>query len=261
MGETMREITVEICCGSYYDGLQAEAGGAKRIELNSALHLGGLTPSLAELILLKQNTGLEIITMVRPRGAGFCYHSQDFAVMYADCELLLKYGADGVAFGCLKADGTIQEEQTEKLLALIKAHKKEAVFHRAFDCVPDAKTAIEQLITLGVDRILTSGLQEKAIDGAELIADLQQKYGSQIEILAGSGVNHDNAAPLLKKTGVIQIHSSCKAWLPDPTTSGKNVTYAYAAAASPADDRNRYEVVSADLVKRLIDSIHIPTAD
>lgn len=256
----MKEIVVEICCGSYYDGLQAEAGGAKRIELNSALHLGGLTPSLAELILLKQNTSLNVITMVRPRGAGFCYHSQDFEVMYADCELLLKHGADGAAFGCLQENGTIHEEQTKKLLDLIKSYKKEAVFHRAFDCVPDAGEAIERLIMLGVDRILTSGLQEKALDGAELIADLQKRYGTQIEILAGSGVNHNNAAALLKQTGVKQIHSSCKAWLPDPTTSGSNVTYAYALAASKTDDLNRYEVVSADLVKKLFDSINIPTA-
>jgi len=250
----MKEIIVEICCGSYYDGLQAEAGGAKRIELNCALHLGGLTPSLAELILLKQNTSLNIVTMVRPRGAGFCYHAQDFAVMYADCELLLKHGADGIAFGCLEEDGTIHIDQTKKLLSLIKSYQKEAVFHRAFDCVPDANAAIQLLISLGVDRILTSGLKEKAFDGAGLIADLQKQYGAQIEILAGSGVNSGNAAELLRLTGINQIHSSCKAWLPDPTTTGKHVTYAYAAAADQ-DDRNRYEIVSADLVKELIDSV------
>lgn len=251
----MTEIIVEICCGSYYDGLQAEAGGAKRIELNSALHLGGLTPSLAELILLKQDTSLNIVTMVRPRGAGFCYHAHDFEVMYADCDLLLKHGADGIAFGCLENDGTIHIEHTKKLLDLIKSYKKEAVFHRAIDCVPDAGAAVERLIAIGIDRILTSGQKEKALDGAELIADLQKKYGRQIEILAGSGINHNNVGKLLKKTGINQIHSSCKTWLPDPTTTGKNVTYAY---ASDLDDSNQYDVVSADLVEKLINSIKTP---
>lgn len=255
----MTEIIVEICCGSYYDGLQAEVGGTKRIELNSALHLGGLTPSLAELILLKQNTGLDIVAMVRPRGAGFCYHAHDFELMYADCELLLKHGADGIAFGCLKEDGTIHIEQTKKLLDLTKSYKKEAVFHRAFDCVPDTGAAIERLITIGVDRILTSGQKEKALDGVDLIAGLQKKYGTKIEILAGSGINHNNAAELLKKTGINQIHSSCKAWLPDPTTTGKNITYAYAFAVSDNDVINRYDVVSTELVEKLIDSVR--TAD
>lgn len=251
----MKEIIVEICCGSYYDGLQAAAGGAKRIELNSALHLGGLTPSLAELILLKQNTNLNIVTMVRPRGAGFCYHSRDFEIMYADCEILLKHGADGIAFGCLQNDGKIHQEQTKKLLGLIKSHQKEAVFHRAFDCVPDAGDAVESLISLGIDRILTSGLKEKAFDGAGLIADLQDKYGARIEILAGSGINHTNAAALIRQTGIHQIHSSCKTWLHDPTTTGKNVTYAYVSPTSADDDINRYDVVSADLVRTLIHSV------
>lgn len=154
---------------------------------------------------------------------------------------------------------TIHLEQTKKLMNLIKSYQKEAVFHRAFDCVPDAGTAVEQLITTGVDRILTSGQKEKALDGAELIADLQKNYGTQIEILAGSGINHNNAAELLKKTGIHQIHSSCKTWLPDPTTTGKNITYAYAFADSVNDNINRYEVVSADLVKKLIGSIKAPS--
>lgn len=254
----MKETIVEICCGSYYDGLQAAAGGAKRIELNSALHLGGLTPSLAGLTLLKQNTNLNIVAMVRPRGAGFCYLAEDFEMMYADCELLLKNGADGIAFGFLREDATIQTEQTKKLVDLIKSYHKEAVFHRAFDCVPDPDAAIVQLISLGIDRVLTSGLKEKAFDGAELIADLQKKYGTRIEILGGGGVNPGNAAKLLELTGINQIHSSCKAWLPDPTTTGRHVTYAYAPVPPDQEHANRYEVVSQDLVKKLIDSVSIP---
>ena len=106
------EKVAEICCGGYEDALAAYHGGAKRIELNSALYLGGLTPSLGTLILTKKNTDLKVIAMVRPRGAGFCYSAADFEVMKADAELLLQNGADGIAFGCLNENGEIEENQT-----------------------------------------------------------------------------------------------------------------------------------------------------
>lgn len=246
----MKKIIVEICCGSYYDGLQAAAGGAERVELNSALHLGGLTPSPAELVLLKRDTNLNIVTMIRPRGAGFCYHEQDFDTMYADCKILLEYGADGIAFGCLNEDRTVHTEQTGRLLDLIKSYQREAVFHRAFDCVPDPDQAMETLIAMKMDRVLTSGQKEKAADGTALIARLERDYGKYIEILGGGGVNHTNAGDLLRQTGIHQIHSSCKVWRPDPTTSGNQVSYAYDSAGT-----DQYEVTSADLVEKLIYSI------
>lgn len=246
----MKTIIAEICCGSYYDGLQAAAGGAGRIELNNALHLGGLTPSLAELTMLKRDTNLNIVAMIRPRGAGFCYHKQDFDTMYADCKILLEHGADGIAFGCLNEDRTVHTEQTKRLLDLIKSYQGEAVFHRAFDCVPDPDRAMETLIEIKLDRVLTSGQKEKAVDGTVLIARLERDYGQSIEILAGGGVNHTNAGDLIRQTGIRQIHSSCKAWLPDPTTSGNGVSYAYDRGGT-----DHYEVVSAELVEKLIYSI------
>ena len=99
---------IEICCGSYYDALMAYKGGAKRIELNSALYLGGLTPTLASLIMTKENTDLKVICMVRPRSAGFCYLDEDYEVMLRDAELLLKNGADGIAFGFLDENSEIE---------------------------------------------------------------------------------------------------------------------------------------------------------
>ena len=99
------ERIVEICCGSYEDAMNAYHGGAKRIELNSGLHLGGLTPSLGTLLLTKKNTNLKVITMVRPRGAGFYYSEADFEVMKEDALLMMQNGADGIAFGCLKENG------------------------------------------------------------------------------------------------------------------------------------------------------------
>ena len=165
------ERLVEICCGSYEDALNAYYGRAKRIELNSALHLGGLTPSIASLKLTKKNTNLKIITMIRPRGAGFCYNDIEFEVMKEDARCMLENKADGIAFGCLNQDGSINEKQTKEMIDIIKEYQGEVVFHRAFDCVADPYASIELLIHLGVDRILTSGLKPKAMDGKELIKE------------------------------------------------------------------------------------------
>ncbi|MCD7839149.1 MAG: copper homeostasis protein CutC, partial [Erysipelotrichaceae bacterium] len=200
------ERIVEICCGGYEDALNAYRGGAKRIELNSALHLGGLTPSLASLILTKQNTDLEVICMVRPRGAGFCYSENEFEVMKYDAKLFMENGCDGLAFGFLDKIGNIDKDKTKQMIDIVKLYHGATVFHRAFDCVSNPYEAIEILIDLGIDRILTSGLENKAMDGKSLIKDLQVKYGHQIQILAGSGINATNAKTIMNETGIYQVH-------------------------------------------------------
>lgn len=242
---------IEVCCGSYYDCLQAEAGGAKRVELNSALHLGGLTPSVGSLVLTKKHTNLSVITMVRPRGAGFHYLDEDFQTMLYDVDSMLENGADGIAFGCLDEHGNIHVEQTKQIIKKIKDKGKEVVFHRAFDCVSDPYKAIETLIDLGVDRILTSGLQAKAMQGIELIKELQQTYGDKIELLAGSGMNASNALEMMEYTNISQVHSSCKDWLNDTTTTMNNVSYSYAEN----EHKNDYDVVCKELVDKLVNSI------
>lgn len=245
------ERIVEICCGSYYDAKNAYLGKAKRIELNSALYLGGLTPSTATLRQVKKDFDLEIICMVRPRGAGFCYNDADFLIMKEEAKDLLENGADGIAFGILDQDGNIDLKRNQEMIEIIKSYHKTAVFHRAFDCVKDYDQAIRQLIDLGVDRVLTSGLEAKAMDGKEVIKYLQSHYGDQIQILAGSGMNASNAKEMMDYTGIYQVHSSCKDWLNDPTTSSNHVTYAY--ATSPHE--NDYEIVSKELVEKLVASI------
>lgn len=243
---------LEVCCGGYFDALQAYAGGAKRIELNSALHLGGLTPSLAALELVKQECrGMKVISMVRPRGAGFCYSDEDFKVMEEECRMLISHGSDGIAFGCLNADATLNINQNRRLIAMIHVSGREAVFHRAFDCSRDAFATMETLIDMGVDRVLTSGLKPTAIEGQSLIAKLQKQYGTRIQILAGSGINASNAAQLMADTGISQVHSSCKEWKRDSTTIVGDVSYSYAASPNEAC----YDVVSAHKVREILNAI------
>lgn len=241
------ERIVEICCGSYYDALQAQYGGARRIELNSALYMGGLTPSLATLLKVKENTDLEVICMVRPRGAGFCYNDEDFEVMKLDAEILLDNGADGIAFGCLDEEGEINIPQTREMLKIIKSYQKTAVFHRAIDCVYDIDEAMNILITMGIDRVLTSGLQSQAPRGKEMIKYLHDAYGNSIEILAGSGINAANVKQFLEYTGINQVHSSCKKWIADPTTINNKVDFSYHG--------DEYDAVDYELVEMLVDIV------
>ena len=240
--------TVEVCAGSYEDCLNAALGGADRVELNAALSVGGLTPGIVTLRRVKQETDMKVICMVRPRAAGFCYTEKEKTVMFEEAKLLLQNGADGLAFGFLGEDGSIDSESTKQMIDLIHERKKEAVFHRAFDVCTDAHAAMELLISLGADRVLTSGQRAKATEGKELLKKLQESYGDKIQILAGSGVNAENAAELMEYTGISQVHSSCKAYLEDKTTVGEYVSYAYL----PAPYECCYDGVSLETVRKLV---------
>ena len=244
----MKRDLFEVCAGSVQDCINAQLGGADRVELNSALHLGGLTPSLAMLKLVKEKTSLKVICMDRPRAAGFCYDDVEIETMFEDAKILLENGADGISFGFLNSDATINVTETKKMVELIHQYQKEAVFHRAFDCVDDPMHAIKQLIDCGVDRILTSGLQPTAIQGASVLEKLQSEFGDQIELLAGSGINANNIRVLNEQTGLHQFHGSCKEWCKDPTTTVGNVSYAY----HESDD---YDCVSLEKVKSIVQEL------
>lgn len=244
----MKRDLFEVCAGSVQDCINAQLGGADRVELNSALHLGGLTPSLAMLKLVKEKTSLKVVCMDRPRAAGFCYDDVEIETMFEDAKILLENGADGISFGFLNSDATINMTETKKMVELIHQYQKEAVFHRAFDCVDDPMHAIKQLIDCGVDRILTSGLQPTAMQGASVLEKLQSEFGDQIELLAGSGINANNIRALKEQTGLHQFHGSCKEWCKDPTTTVGNVSYAY----HESDD---YDCVSLEKVKSIVQEL------
>jgi len=181
-----QRILVEICCGSLEDALEAERGGADRVELCSALFLGGLTPSLGTIMEAKARLKIPIMVMIRPRGGGFCYTKSEMAVMERDTVLAAEQGAEGMVFGILNADGSIDEERCKRLRKLIG--DRQAVFHRAFDVTPDPFRSLDQLVALGFTRVLTSGQEDTVPEGAQLIKRLIGYAGDRIEILPGGGI-------------------------------------------------------------------------
>ncbi len=211
-------IEIEVLCESIQDCIKAQKCGAHRIELNNGVLLGGLTPSIGTLEMAKRHVSIPIVTMVRPRTGGFIYDQLAYEQMLKDCKLLLESGADGIVFGFLNSDRSIDINRTKEFVTLIKTYNKEAIFHRAFDSVKDPYQSIEALINLGIDRILTSGLEATALQGCSLLKDLSDKYGHQIEILPGSGVDETNVLEILEKTGANQIHGSFKEWVIDEST-------------------------------------------
>jgi len=242
---------VEVCCGGFADVMAAYYGGAARVELNSALCLGGLTPSVACLELAKERCGLEMVCMVRPRPAGFSYSTLEFEQMRAEAAGLLAAGSDGIAFGVLADDRTVDASRTLDMVGEIHDAGAKAVFHRAFDLTPDPFAAMETLVGLGVDRVLTSGQRAYAPEGADLIAELQCRFGDDVEILPGAGVNASNARGLVCETGVGQVHSSCRELVTDETTSGESVSLA-CHGGHGADEYGR---VSKELVAGLVGSL------
>lgn len=226
-------MILEICTASVDDCIAAQEGGADRIELNMALALGGLTPSLGTLIEARAATDLPIIVMIRPRPGGFCYSPSDFAAMEQDVHLALDHGADGIAFGILTEDGAPDEPRCERLIERIG--DRESVFHRAFDVVPDPAGALERLIDLGVTRVLTSGQESSAYDGAPSIARYCEQAAGRIEILPGGGIDRFTLADVVARTGCDQVHASLTTMKVDGSTRARPHVAFGGAWRSPED--------------------------
>ena len=242
----MPKILIEACCGSADDALEAARGGADRVELNSALYLGGLTPSAGSLRVLRESSGVPVMAMLRPREGGFCYSDADWRTLLADGEALLHAGADGLVFGCLTPEGTIDEPRVRELVALCSG--RPAVFHRAIDVVPDWRRALEVLIRCGVTRVLTSGQAKTALLGAQTIAQMVRFAQGAIEILPGAGVTLDNVLELLAITGCTQVHLSRRREMTDPSVRA-NPSLRFGSALCPPEDV--YRMTDADAFARL----------
>lgn len=197
---------VEICVDSVESATIAEAAGAGRVELCSALSEGGVTPSAGLIESVRRNVGIKLHVLIRPRGGDFLYSDNDFSVMRRDIDLAGEYGADGIVTGLLNTDGTVDLERTALLTEY--ASPMNVTFHRAFDMCRDPKKALEDIISAGVTRILTSGQAKTAIEGALLIKNLCDESAGRISIMPGGGIDEYNVALLAATTGAREYHLS-----------------------------------------------------
>lgn len=201
-------MVIEIVAYSLESCLAAQKGGANRIELCGSPFEGGTTPSAGLIQSVKQSVSIPVHVMIRPRGGDFCYTPTEIQVMKSDIAFAKQLGADGLVLGVLNPDGTVNENLLQELVTL--AEPLPITFHRAFDMTPDAFKALEVLIFCKISCVLTSGQQNKAFEGKDLIEDLVKKAQKRIKIMAGSGVNADNARQLMT-TGIDALHLSGKA--------------------------------------------------
>ena len=208
-------ILIEVAVGGAEGARVAYECGADRIELNAALELGGLTPSPGALMEVRRATPQPVVAMVRPRAGGFVYSADEFRTMERDVELMLEHGADGVAFGVLTADGRIDPGRCRSLVRRVEG-RGHGVFHRAFDRTPDPLTALDQLIDLGITRVLTSGQRASAAEGADLIRRLIERARGRVGVLPGGGITARNAGEVVARTGAAQVHGSFSERRSDP---------------------------------------------
>jgi copper homeostasis protein len=232
------------------DAVEAERGGADRVELNSAIFLGGLTPSLGSIIEAKKRLNIPIMVMVRPRAGGFCYTQAEMEVMQRDAKLAVEHSADGLVFGILTAEGSVDTERCRRIVEL--AQGRQTVFHRAFDVTPNPLKALDNLIDLGFNRVLTSGQEKTAIEGIELIRKLIVHAGDRIEILPGSGLRTHNIREFVERTKAKQVHLSAFGQRLDSSVQHRpHVTFG--GAVPPPGDK--YDLIDNDIVRSICESL------
>ena len=211
-------MNFEICTDSVEGAIMAEKYGIKRIELCSALSVGGLTPSIGLIQQCVKNSTIEVHVMIRHKEGGFCYSEMDITLMKVDIKKAKKAGAKGVVFGILNSAHEVSNLNIE-LVGFAKSLDLEVTFHRAFDFVSNYQQAIEKLIAMKVDRLLTSGLQTTAEKGLATITELQTNYGKQIQIMAGSGINASNVLKIAN-SGINNIHFTARKSIQNSTKLG-----------------------------------------
>lgn len=209
-------MIVEVCCNSIQSAENAHMGGADRIELCQNLEVGGLTPDISDIIYCVKELGIRTHVLIRPREGDFCYTQEEFREIEKDVLRCKMLGVHCVVVGFLTPKGKIDTDKTTRIVDL--AHPMEVTFHRAFDEIKqDPIEALEDVISSGCTRILTSGCHSTALSGIDVITNLVKKSNDRIIIMAGCGVTPKNAKTIIDQSGISEIHGSCKAILPNGT--------------------------------------------
>lgn len=204
----MNGYLLEVAANSVASALAAQAGGAGRVELCATLELGGLTPSHAVIAMVRERLRIPLYVLIRPRAGDFLYNDLECEAMQRDIETCAALGCDGVVLGALDSDGDVDMARCRALIAT--AGSMGTTFHRAFDLARDPRRALEDVIALGCERLLTSGGQPGAMGGAALIRELVAQAAGRLAIMPGAGVTAGNLAALAAATGAREFHASAK---------------------------------------------------
>ena len=231
---------IEIAVTDHPTAKAAVAGGADRIELCCALSEGGITPSYGLVRQCRQDFTIPLFPIIRPHAGDFLYNEEEFKIIQQDVQLCKQLGCDGIVVGFLQKDGTIDRRKTGFIQEL--AYPMELTFHRAFDRVLDPFAALEELIGLGCQRILTSGQQPTAPEGARLLQQLVEAAAGRIIVMPGSGVKPGNIKGLAEQTGAVEFHASLRAAIPS------EMKFLH-PAFSHTDDYTRAAVLEEDVRK------------
>ena len=236
---------LEVCVDSVCNAMTAQSAGAHRIEFCDNLSEGGTTPSPAQIEIARKKLQIKLYVIIRPRGGDFLYNETEFEIMKSDIHFCGKAGCDGVVTGLLHLDGTVDRERTAELVQIARHYAMGVTFHRAFDRCADLFLAMETIIEIGCERILTSGGYDTAIEGAEVIRRLIEKAAGRIVIMPGSGITPENVAGLFQKTGAKEFHGTFRSRFPSP------MKYRNEKLSRPEEE---YELLltDAEKIKRVI---------
>ncbi|MGC8782055.1 MAG: copper homeostasis protein CutC [Anaerolineae bacterium] len=222
---------LEVVVDSVESALAAQEGGAQRVELCAGLLEGGTTPSAGMIAGVRRAVSIGVMVMIRPRGGDFCYSPAEFAVMQHDVRVAKELGADGVVFGILTPDGDVDVERMATLIAL--ARPLQVTCHRAFDMAREPRRALEALIGLGVDRVLTSGGESSALEGLDLLVELAQQARGRIVVMPGGGITERNIGKIAAATGAREIHVSAMTTVEGPMLYRNTRTFMGGALRPP----------------------------
>lgn len=237
----MRKI--EVCCSSLKEVLEAERAGAFRVELCGAIALGGITPSFGVIrSVVEAVKTIKVNVLIRVREGGFCYTDEEVEAMCRDIEFCREVGVDGVVIGALTTEGEIDIVACRKMMAAAKGMS--VTFHRAFDVCRNGEKALEDIISLGCDRLLTSGMEQDAEQGATYIAKLVEQAAGRIIIMPGAGIRPSNIAMIEKITAATEFHSTAAANIPDQAFASNKLSFAADGEGKGLLRRSQSEIVS-----------------
>ncbi len=243
-----RPVLLEVCANSVTSALAAQNGGASRVELCENLYEGGTTPSHGEILLARKQLHIKLYVLIRPRGGDFLYSDLEYDIMIADAKFAIEAGCDGIVIGMLNEDGTIDKERCSKLVQMAKQAGVGVTFHRAFDMCADMFAALEDVIEIGCERILTSGGKSTAMEGSVIIAELIKKAAGRIIIMPGSGVGENNVADLVRFAGAREVHASARVRV----ASKMRYKNDHIIMGDNYGDEFIYEVTDTDRVKNIL---------